>query len=297
LKLGIGTAQFGLDYGLSNTSGKTSLKEVRSILKIATENDVDVLDTAYFYGDSESVIGRCLPEQNRFRIITKTPSFKKNRYSADDGNIIKKAFCASLERLRLSSVAGLLIHHADNVLAEGGEFLCDAMHELKSKGLVEKIGFSAYSGEQIDKLLDLYDFEMIQVPVNVLDQRLIKGGGLKKLRNKGIEVHARSIFLQGLLLMEPDNLHSFFDPIKPVINKYKDFIISRGLTPVEGAINFIASMPEIDYIIVGVNTAEQLRANLDSFKRSLENRMTLENFSMFSLEESRYINPSLWELN
>ena len=297
MKLGVGTAQFGLDYGISNISGKTSLKEVRSILKIATENGVDVLDTAYSYGDSESVIGKCLPEQNRFRIIIKTPSFKKSRYTAADGNTIKSAFYESLERLRLSSVAGLLIHHADNVLAEGGELLCDAMHELKSKGLVEKIGFSVYSGEQIDKLLDLYDFEMIQVPVNVLDQRLIKGGELKKLRNKGIEVHARSIFLQGLLLMEPDNLHSFFDPIKPVINKYKDFIISRGLTPVEGAINFIASMPEIDYIIVGVNTAAQLRANLDSFKRSLENRMTLENFSMFSLEESRYINPSLWKLN
>ena len=100
-----------------------------------------------------------------------------------------------------------------------------------------------------------------------------------------------------LFRSEPDNLHSFFDPIKPVINKYKDFIISRGLTPVEGAINFIASMPEIDYIIVGVNTAVQLRANLDSFKRSLENRMALENFSMFSLEDSRYIDPSLWKLN
>jgi len=297
LKLGIGTAQFGLDYGISNTSGKTSLKEVQSILKVATENGVDVLDTAYSYGDSESVIGRCLPEQNKFRIIIKTPFFKKSRYTAADGNTIKSAFYESLERLRLSSVAGLLIHHADDALAEGSEFLYDAMHELKSKGLVEKIGFSVYSGEQIGKLLDLYDFEMIQVPVNVLDQRLIKGGELKKLRNKGIEVHARSIFLQGLLLMEPDNLHSFFDPIKPVINKYKDFIISRGLTPVEGAINFIASMPEIDYIIVGVNTAVQLRANLDSFKRSLENRMALENFSMFSLEDSRYIDPSLWKLN
>ena len=171
------------------------------------------------------------------------------------------------------------------------------MHELKSKGLVEKIGFSVYSGEQIDKLLDLYDFEMIQVPVNVLDQRLIKGGELKKLRNKGIEVHARSIFLQGLLLMEPDNLHSFFDPIKPVINKYRSFIISRGLTPVEGAINFVASVPEIDYIIVGVNTVEQLKANLDGFKSTLKDRIPLENFSMFSIEDSRYINPSLWKLN
>lgn len=297
MKLGIGTAQFGLDYGLSNTSGKTSLKEVQSILKVATENGVDVLDTAYFYGDSESVIGKCLPGQNRFRIITKTPSFKKNRYSADDGNIIKKAFCASLNRLRLSSVAGLLIHHADNVLAEGGEFLCDAMHELKSKGLVEKIGFSVYSGEQIDKLLDLYDFELIQVPVNVLDQRLVKGDELKKLKNKDIEIHARSIFLQGLLLMEPDNLHSYFDPIKPVINKYRSFMISRGLTPVEGAINFVASVPEIDYIIVGVNNAEQLKVNLDGFKSTLKERIPQENFSMFSLDDSRYINPSLWKLN
>jgi aryl-alcohol dehydrogenase-like predicted oxidoreductase len=297
LKLGIGTAQFGLDYGISNTSGQTSLKEVQSILRTATENGVDVLDTASFYGDSESVIGRCLPEQNRFRIITKTPPFKKNRYSADDGNIIKKAFCESLKKLRLSSVAGLLIHHADNVLAEGGEFLYGVMHELKSKGLVEKIGFSVCTKEQINQLLDLYDFELIQVPVNVLDQRFIKGGELKKLRNNGIEVHARSIFLQGLLLMEPDNLHSFFDPIKPVINKYKDFIISRGLTPVEGAINFVTSVPEIDYLIVGVNTAEQLKANLDGFKSTLKNRMTLESFSMFSLEDSRYIDPSLWKLN
>ena len=297
MKLGIGTAQFGLDYGISNTSGKTSLKDVQSILKIATENGVDVLDTANFYGDSESAIGSCLHEQNRFRIITKTPVLKENRYSSDDGIIIKKAFYESLKRLKLSSVAGLLIQDAYNVLAEGGEFLYEGMLELKYKGLVEKIGFSVYNGEQIDKLLDLYDFELIQVPVNVLDQRLIMGGELKKLKNKDIEIHARSIFLQGLLLMEPDNLHSFFDPIKPVINKYRSFVISRGLTPVEGAINFVASVPEIDYIIVGVNTVEQLKANLDGFKSTLKDRMPLENFSMFSLEESRYINPSLWKLN
>ena len=102
---------------------------------------------------------------------------------------------------------------------------------------------------------------------------------------------------KGLLLMEPGNLHSFFDPIKQVINKYRSFIISRGLTPVEGAINFAASVPEIDYIIVGVNTVEQLKANLDGFKSTLKDRIPLENFSMFSLEDSRYINPSLWKLN
>jgi aryl-alcohol dehydrogenase-like predicted oxidoreductase len=296
LKLGIGTAQFGLDYGISNTSGQTSLKEVRSILKIATENGVDVLDTAYSYGDSESVIGKCLPEQNRFRIIIKTPSFKKSRYTAADGNTIKSAFYESLERLRLSSVAGLLIHHADDALAEGSEFLYEVMHELKSKGLVEKIGFSVYTKEQINQLLGLYDFELIQVPVNVLDQRLIKGDELKKLKDKGIEVHARSIFLQGLLLMDPDTIHPFFNEIRLLLQKYKRFLYLNGLSFVEGAIAFIKKIPEIDHIIVGVNNLKQLKDNIQSFNRT-NNNLNIDSFKEFYINEPKFINPSLWKLN
>jgi len=296
LKLGIGTAQFGLDYGISNTSGKTSLKEVQSILKDATENGVDVLDTAYSYGDSESVIGRCLPEQNRFRIITKTPCLKKNRYSADDGNIIKKAFYESLKRLKLSSVAGLLIHHADNALVEGSAFLCDVMHELKSKGLVEKIGFSVCTKEQINQLLDLYDFELIQVPVNVLDQRLIKGGELKKLKDKGIEVHARSIFLQGLLLMDPNIIHPFFNEIRLLLQEYQRFLCLNGLSFVEGAIEFIKKIPEIDHIIVGVNNLKQLKDNIQSFNRT-NNNLNIDSFKEFYINEPKFINPNSWKLN
>ena len=296
MKLGIGTAQFGLDYGISNTSGKTSLKEVRSILKIAKENGVDVLDTAYSYGDSESVIGKCLPEQNRFRIIIKTPSFKKSRYTAADGNTIKSAFYESLERLRLSSVAGLLIHHAVDALAEGSEFLYEVMHELKGKGLVEKIGFSVYTKEQINQLLDLYDFELIQVPVNVLDQRLIKGDELKKLKDKGIEVHARSIFLQGLLLMDPDTIHPFFNEIRLLLQKYKRFLYLNGLSFVEGAIEFIKKIPEIDHIIVGVNNLKQLKANIQSFNRT-NNNLNIDSFKEFYINEPKFINPSSWKLN
>jgi len=296
VKLGIGTVQFGLDYGISNTSGKTSLKEVQSILKLATENGVDVLDTAPFYGDSESVIGRCLPEQNRFRIITKTPCFKRSRYTAADGNTIKSAFYESLERLRLSSVAGLLIHHADNALAEGGEFLYDVLHELKSKGLVEKIGVSVYNGEQIDKLLDLYDFELIQVPVNVLDQRLVKGGELKKLKNKGIEIHARSVFLQGLLLMDPDTIHPFFNEIRLLLQKYQKFLCLNGLSFVEGAIGFVKEITEIDHIIVGVNNLKQLKDNVQSFDRT-NNTLNIDSFKEFNINEPKFINPGSWKLN
>ena len=296
MKLGIGTAQFGLDYGISNISGKTSLKEVRSILKIATENGVDVLDTAYSYGESESIIGKCLSEQNRFRIIIKTPSFKKSRYTAADGNTIKSAFYESLERLRLSSVAGLLIHHADDALAEGSEFLYDVTHELKSKGLVEKIGFSVYTKEQINQLLDFYDFELIQVPVNVLDQRLVKGGKLKKLKDKGIEVHARSIFLQGLLLMDPDTIHPFFNEIRLLLQKYKRFLYLNGLSFVEGAIEFIKKIPEIDHIIVGVNNLKQLKDNIQSFNRT-NNNLNIDSFKEFYINEPKFINPSSWKLN
>ena len=296
MKLGLGTVQFGLEYGISNTSGKTSLKEVDKILKTALENGIDVLDTAYSYGDSESVIGRCLSEHNDFRVITKTPYFKKQKFSAEDGGIIKKTFYESLKRLKLSSVTGLVIHHTDDALKDGGGFLYERMLELKYKGLVEKIGFSVYTKKQIDKILDLYDFDLIQLPVNALDQRLIKSGELEKLKNKGIEIHARSIFLQGLLLMDPDTIHPFFNEIKPILQKYRKFLDLEGLTTVEGAFGFVKEIPEIDYIVVGVNNLKQLKDNMQSFNRT-SNNLSIDSFKEFYIDDPKFINPGSWELN
>lgn len=295
LKLGLGTVQFGMDYGISNQNGKTSLKEVESILQFAQESGISVLDTACSYGDSESVLGMTLTSEHNFRIITKLPSFKKDKISSSDSEDLKKAFYDSLSRLRQIKVDGLLIHNADDILNKEGEILFSALIELRQGGLVEKIGVSVYTGKQIDCLLERYTFDLIQVPINVLDQRLINSGHLRKLKKKNIEIHARSIYLQGLLLMEPKSLCSFFDPIKPFLYKYRELLTSHDLIPVEGAICFIKEVPEIDYIIVGINNLEQLKNNVNSFNKKYDNNL-FDEFKVFSLNEPKFLNPSLWKL-
>lgn len=296
MNLGLGTVQFGMDYGISNPHGKTPPGEIKAILQVAQENGISVIDTAHSYGNSESVLGTVLANQNDFQIITKTPVYKKKRISSIDAENVKIAFYDSLKNLRRSKLAGLLIHSADDLLTDGGDNLFYAMQELKKDELVEKIGATVYSSDQIDCLLERYPFDLIQVPVNVIDQRLIYSGDLTKLKGQGIEIHARSVFLQGLLLMSPASLSSFFDPIKPLLYKYWEFLQLQTLTPIEGAIGFIKQIPEIDCIIIGVNNAEQLKSNLKGFARSYPDSL-VKDFKAFYLNDPKYLNPSLWKLN
>ncbi|MCP4370274.1 MAG: aryl-alcohol dehydrogenase [Deltaproteobacteria bacterium] len=295
MKLGLGTVQFGNGYGISNQNGKTPLSEVESILQFANENEISVIDTASLYGDSESVLGMMLPQQHNFRIITKTPFFKKSRISSFDANNLKETFYKSLNRLRQSKVAGLLIHNADDLLTEGGELLFSALQELKQEGFIGKIGVTVYTREQIDGLLESYIIDLMQVPINVLDQNLINNGQLVRLKKKNIEIHARSVFLQGLLLMNPASIHSFFDPIKPILCKYQNFLISHSLTPVECALAFVKGISEIDFVIIGVNNLEQLKINLSSFNKKYDNYI-LDEFKAFSINNPEFLNPSLWRL-
>lgn len=296
MKLGLGTVQFGMDYGISNQHGKIPFEEVKAILKFAQETGVDVIDTAYLYGESESVLGRALSNQHGFRLITKTPFFKRKRIFVDDANIIKDTFYESLRKLGQSKIAGLLTHHADDAINDKDKFLYASMLELKDKGLVEKIGFSVYTGEQIDHLLERYDFDLIQLPVNVLDQRLINNGYLSRLKEKDIEIHARTVFLQGLLLIDPEQLHSFFNPIKPLLFKYRQFLNSHGLSPIEGSLGFVKIIPEIDYVIIGVNNLEQLKDSLQYFNRTYNDSL-FSTFKEFSINDLNYLNPYLWKIN
>lgn len=296
MKLGLGTVQFGMNYGISNQYGKTSVAEIKAILQLAQESGISVIDTAHSYGDSESVLGKLLSNQSNFQIITKTPVYKKERIDSSDANNLKVVFFESVKNLRQSKLYGLLVHNADNLLMKGGEILFNAMRELKENKLIEKIGVSVYSGDQIDHLLEKYTFDLIQVPINVFDQRLINNGSLVKLKEQGIEIHARSIFLQGLLLMDLESLNPFFDQIKPSLINYKEYLHSQGLTAIEGAISFIKQISEIDCVIIGVNDSEQLKINIKSFNKSYNN-FSFEDFKEFSLKEPTYLNPSLWRLN
>ncbi|MCP4265414.1 MAG: aryl-alcohol dehydrogenase [Candidatus Brocadiaceae bacterium] len=296
MKLALGTAQFGMDYGISNQFGKTSSKEVESILQYANDNGIDTIDTASSYGNSESVLGMAFPKTHNFQIITKTPVFKNKKISFKDAERLKVTLFDSLKRLKQERVTGLLIHHAEDLLVEGGEFLFRAMQELQEEGFVEKIGVSVYTEQQIDLLTEKYKFDIFQIPINVLDQRLIEGGQLAKLKERNVELHARSIYLQGLLLMAPSLIHTFFSPIKPLLYKYRKLLDSMELSPADGALCFIREIPEIDCINIGVNNLGQLRDNLSSFNKSFTFSL-YKRFKEFSVKNDKYLNPVLWQIN
>lgn len=294
MKIGLGTVQFGLDYGISNQQGITPAAEVKDILALAWKSGITILDTAVSYGISEEVIGQSIPEGMSFKIVTKTPLFKKARIDKVDATKLKETFLRSLKRVKQPAIYGLIVHHANDLLVPGGPHLWQAMEDLKKAGLVKKIGVSVYSPREIEEFSEKYHPDLIQLPVNVFDQRMIQKGCLRHLKDLGIEIHSRSVFLQGLLLMSPEELSPYFNPIRPMMVQYHSAIKNQHISSLAAALGFVYQQPEIDYIIVGVNN----QAHLEEIVNVVQNIETLRNldFSVYAVHEESIINPSLWRL-
>ena len=292
MRLGLGTVQFGLDYGISNREGKTPESEVKKILLIAAERGLSVIDTASQYGSSEKIIGRCLPGDHPFRIVTKTPSYNKTGLTEGDALLLKDAFHASLHKLERKSVYGLLIHDSDDLLSLNGIVLWRAMQELRESGVVEKIGVSVYSPDQLDAVLCSFHIDLVQLPVNVLDQRMIRSNHLRRLKDRGIEIHSRSVFLQGLLLVDPITLPEHFSRIRQRLIQYHEFLSANRVTPREAAMVFVSGIREIDVVVVGVNDARQLVELCDI--ADLNSPFPDIDFSSFSIKDEAIVNPSRW---
>ena len=292
MKIGLGTVQFGMNYGISNSRGKPSEDEIRRTLDIARGAGLQIIDTAHTYGESEAALGRNLLAKHDFRIVTKTLPLRTETISASNIRQVNTAFHLSLERLRQPAVYGLLAHHASDLLAKGGEHLMSALVSLKSQGLVKKIGVSVYDQLELDAILSRYAIDMVQLPFNVLDQRLLENGALHRLNKAGIEVHARSILLQGLLLMNPNNLEAHFRPAQEPLKKFHEFARSRGRTPLELALHVAINRKEIDYVIIGMNHSEELAEIISAYERP----SSVENYSDFSVHDETVLNPALWPL-
>lgn len=293
MQLGLGTVQFGLDYGVSNAHGRTPENEACRILELAASRGIRVLDTAAGYGESEATVGRCLPPNADLNIVTKTLPLRVARGGSAAIRVVSEGFSASLERLRVSKVYGLLVHHTEDLLGPGGDDIWTWLREKKSSGQVERIGISVYEGAQIDLALDLYDFDIIQLPLNVFDQRLVSGGQLSRLKKRGVEIHTRSVFLQGLLLMEPGQVPGYFSPILPHLIRWRRLLEARGLTPAQGAFAFLRSIDAPDVVLVGVESISQLEQNLKDFSGAYAPDI---DFHSFAINDDRFLNPGNWKL-
>jgi len=279
-KLALGTVQFGLDYGITNHDGQVTIDKVKSILNYAKDNGIDTLDTAAGYGNSEQVLGEV--GVNDYQVVTKTTSLKNG---VDE---VIKNFHQSLNNLNIGQVDGLLIHDINEVKDKEFNDLFKQLNELKRQGLANKIGFSTYTPEQVDFLLENFDFDLIQVPFNVFDTRLVQGGQLQALNNNGVEIHARSVFLQGVLL-SLSNLSNYFSTWGAEFGTYQELVKDSGLSLLEYSINFALNMKEIDKVLVGVNSKRQLMEITAAIKE-------VGNIKAHPINDINLLNPSLWKL-
>jgi aryl-alcohol dehydrogenase-like predicted oxidoreductase len=249
VKLALGTVQFGLAYGAFNVEGRPSLDSVSAILESAAILGIDMLDTAQAYGESEAVLGS-LCASDRFKLVTKV---QKPEALGDLSRMVDD----SLARLGTGHLYGLMAHNADDLLGTDGDALWSEMEGLRGQGLIAKIGLSVYSPEQADLALRRFGLSIVQLPLNVFDQRAIHSGTLERLKARGVEVHARSMLLQGFALADPKALPPHLRRFRPEVEAFARHCEAEGQTRLEAAYGFVASQA-VDKIIVGIDSSEQL---------------------------------------
>jgi len=285
LKIALGTAQFGSVYGITNVLGRPSGNEVRHILTIAHKFGIDMLDTAISYGESERILGN--NGIRDYKVVTKLPRIPQN--VGNLVNWVKHEVQESLFRLKQESIYALLIHDPRDLTGKYGPELRKILEDLKHSGLFKKIGVSIYSPNELERIIGVLHIDLVQAPLNILDQRLISTGWIYRLKKLQIEVHARSVFLQGLLLVKPENMIPKFHRWNKIWNLWHDWLKDNKLEALDVALSFTLSIPEIDRVIVGIQSSGQLMQILESTRIK-----KIDKFPQFLIEDQELLHPYLW---
>lgn len=284
-KLALGTVQFGLDYGVANQKGRVIVEEGQKILVEARQAGVDTLDTAIAYGDSEATLGKI--GVSNWRIVSKLPKMPEG--TLDVEGWVEAQIAGSLSRLGIGQLDGLLLHYPAQVLEGEGCRLFAALQRAKDKGLVKKIGASIYSPDELPTLLDVFDMSLVQLPLNILDRRIIDSGWLARMSLAGVEVHVRSIFLQGLLLLAESQRPEKFSRWHSLWKAWDSWLKKNNLSALEACLSFVLHQEMVSKIVIGVDGVSQIRQILSLPDRQLSE---LPNFS--GLYDEQLINPTNW---
>jgi aryl-alcohol dehydrogenase-like predicted oxidoreductase len=285
MKLALGTVQFGLPYGVANKSGQVTEDTAKRILEHAREADIDTLDTAIDYGDSEQCLGNVGVEC--WSVVTKLPAVPEECPDVIDW--VNEQINGSLSRLGLNHITSLMLHRPRQLIESVGQELWSAMQTLKDKGIIEKIGFSIYEPTGLDQVWENFQPDIIQAPYNILDQRLKTSGWLQKLHEHGVEVHVRSVFLQGLLLMSKEQRPKKFSHWSTMWAAWDQWLVEQKFTPLEACLGFALAEPAIDRVVVGVDSLSQLEQILDSLTKE-PSQIPHE----LIVTDQNLLNPSNW---
>lgn len=263
----IGTVQLGMNYGIANAGGKPDDEKSFAMLRAAFENGITSLDTARGYGTSEEVIGRFLKTwEGELPFITT----KFLRHENDLAGLEKHIFQSveeSLERLGVQKVNAVLLHNVADMFEYGSE-IAKITEKLITRGYTDQIGVSIYTQADLEEMLKYPQYTATQIPMSIFDQRLIASGSTQKLKERDYTVFVRSVFLQGLFFLDPDRID---DPIlleyaEPKIRRLGEIAKAEGMSISQLAIAFIRDTLGVTSLVLGADTAEQVRENISYFE-------------------------------
>lgn len=285
-KITLGTVQFGLDYGINNKTGQVSENEIKNILELAKSKKILFIDTAYLYGNSESRLGKAtVADGIVFNIISKLPKCSRDE--------VRDYFFESLKRLNINTIYGYLYHNFKTFLNDKSTF--DELLTLKKEEKVKKIGFSLYYPSELENLFnENIPFDLLQIPYNLLDRRFEPY--FSELKNRGIEIHVRSIFLQGLFFKDHNELGNKLLAFKNFLIRLNEFAKKNDMHLDEIALGFALTNNFIDKVVVGIDNSEQL-SRLIAIEKNAPSKEVFSKLNEFISREEipeELLIPSNW---
>lgn len=291
-QLCLGTVQFGLPYGITNTIGQVAESEVGEILGEAAAAGITLLDTAQAYGDAEAVLGRTLQANHSFRLISKLPGQSQIVFMAEDVLSWEQSFERSLLRLGVSSLDALLLHRTADLRKPGSDYLHHWLLSLRERGLVRRLGMSIYGAEDLEGVArDLLD--LVQLPLSLYDQRLLADGTIDRLRSKGCAVHARSLYLQGLLLSPSKSWPTWIDlATREHHARLESLATERGCSLLECALGFACVQQDLEAVVLGICSVKELTELRAAWAKSSPWKKS--EWQTWSLKDFTIVDPRCW---
>ena len=295
MKLCLGTVQFGMDYGIQGghrPSGDVAV----SIIGEAVDGGVDAIDTAEAYGEAESVVGRFLSSRPGVReglfIVSKFGlDACKGASGGECVDRLREAAERTLGRLGADRLDAYICHVSSAVRDDD---VLEAMAGVRAAGLARKVGFSVYEVDEAEAALESGSVDFLQVPYSVLDQRMAIAGVLEKAVARGVEVHARSAFVQGLALMDAERVPEWLAGARRLVRDLEGLCSDAGITRRRLALAFVKRRNEISHLVFGVDNARQLREILDDFSEPVPNAVLCEAERMFADVDPGLVMPNKW---
>ncbi|PIZ04866.1 MAG: hypothetical protein COY58_02080 [Gammaproteobacteria bacterium CG_4_10_14_0_8_um_filter_38_16] len=296
MKLALGTVQFGLPYGITNrANARVSDGQIEKILSYAYSKGIHTLDTASEYGVSETILGKIIETQPslEFSIITKTPRIQEKKILPRHVVLVEEKFAQSCSNLQQNHLYGLMVHDSADLLADGGDRIVEKLLSLKAQKKIKKWGCSFYNPEDLFSVLEKFDLDIVQLPLNLFDQRFVQEGALAYLEAKKIEIYARSVFLQGLLLTHAQKLSSInMSRAQPYMNHLDEICSENGISRLALIIAFMRQFSNCQFVM-GFNGVFELEEVFEQIEKMDVGKKI--DFSSLSVSDLQIINPTFWK--